>query len=219
LSEGAGPEKPARAPSLRSDRAVDGGPRDHFVARLSENSRGPTTSCTSMTRSRFCAAPFRSRELRFGRLPRSWEVPQKRRCHFVQPLGILRQPLAIGLVGSGAGPRRHDGCDRPIAGAIPAGQLRSSAVGAESLPPSRGSAGEPSRLLWVKAQVTRPPGVPAFDNERIRELGWRHRWLCRDSGGPRESSPNTSHAEWAVMPSRARQIPRCGELPAGAGGQ
>jgi hypothetical protein len=46
------------------------------------NSRGPTTSCTSMTRSRFCAVPFRSRDLRFGRLPRSWEVPPKRRCHF-----------------------------------------------------------------------------------------------------------------------------------------
>ena len=35
-----------------------------------------------MTRSRFCAGPFRSRELRFGRLPRSCEVPPKRRCHF-----------------------------------------------------------------------------------------------------------------------------------------
>ena len=55
---------------------------DCQVARLSENSRGPTTSCTSMTRSRFCAGPFRSRDLRFGRLPRSWEVPPKRRCHF-----------------------------------------------------------------------------------------------------------------------------------------
>src|ERR1019366_1607886 len=43
---------------------------------------GPTTSCTSMTRRRFCAGPFRSRELRFGRLPRSCEVPPKRRCHF-----------------------------------------------------------------------------------------------------------------------------------------
>jgi hypothetical protein len=58
------------------------GPDDPYVARLSENSRGPTTSCTSMTRSRFCAGPFRSRELRFGRLPRSCEVPPKRRCHF-----------------------------------------------------------------------------------------------------------------------------------------
>jgi len=34
--------------------------RDRFGERLSENSRGPTTSCTSMTRSRFCAGPFRS---------------------------------------------------------------------------------------------------------------------------------------------------------------
>ena len=64
----------------RSHRAGDW--RDRVVARLSENSRGPTTSCTSMTRSRFCAGSFRSRELRFGRLPRSCEVPPKRRCHF-----------------------------------------------------------------------------------------------------------------------------------------
>src|ERR1017187_3649272 len=73
-------------PSLVLPRASSGhelGALDErFVARLSENSRGPTTSCTSMTRSRFCAGPFRSRDLRFGRLPRSWEVPPKRRCHF-----------------------------------------------------------------------------------------------------------------------------------------
>ena len=55
---------------------------DRNVARLSENYRGPTTSCTSMTRSRFCAGSFRFRKLRFGRLPRSCEVAPKRRCHF-----------------------------------------------------------------------------------------------------------------------------------------
>jgi hypothetical protein len=56
--------------------------RDRNVARLSENYRGPTTSCTSMTRSQFCAGSFRFRKLRFGRLPRSCEVAPKRRCHF-----------------------------------------------------------------------------------------------------------------------------------------
>ena len=73
---GRAPALPWREPSVcRSPRAC-------FGERLSENSRGPTTSWTSMTRSRFCAGPFRSRDLRFGRLPRSWEVPPKRRCHF-----------------------------------------------------------------------------------------------------------------------------------------
>jgi len=58
------------------------GPNERFGERLSENPRGLMPSCTSMTRRRFCAGPFGSRELRFGRLPPSCEVPPKRRCHF-----------------------------------------------------------------------------------------------------------------------------------------
>jgi hypothetical protein len=80
--------RPAGTPDLRFGRMrspaearIRTAAGERIVARLSENSRGPTTSCTSMTRSRFCAGPFRSRD-RFGRLPRSWEVPPKRRCHF-----------------------------------------------------------------------------------------------------------------------------------------
>ena len=57
-------------------------PNDRNGERLSENYRGPTTSCTSITRSRFCAGSFRFRKVRFGRLARSCEVAPKRRCHF-----------------------------------------------------------------------------------------------------------------------------------------
>jgi len=55
--------------------------RDRNVARLSEYPRGPTTSCTSMTRSRFCAGSFMVQTLRFGRVSRSCEVAPKRSCH------------------------------------------------------------------------------------------------------------------------------------------
>ena len=123
-------------------------PGQRFVARLSENSWGPTTSCTSMTRSRFCAGPFRSRELRFGRLPRSCEVPPKRRCHFRTT--ARNSPTAS----------RH--CARPVPASctakaivVDAGVLRDQS-GYSSLRQVRGSSGwafgvRSSRKLWYGA--------------------------------------------------------------------
>jgi hypothetical protein len=66
----------------RSDRPGAWNRGDRDVARLSENSRGQTSSCAEMTRSRCCVGSFRSRKLRRGPLPRSCEVAPNRCCHF-----------------------------------------------------------------------------------------------------------------------------------------
>ena len=180
---------------------------DSFGERLSENSRGPTTSCTSMTRSRFCAGPFRSRDLRFGRLPRSWEVPPKRRCHFrttARNSPTASRPSDRPLR-AGSALRRTIAIAQEHASALTGADDRVQRIALVRNPHVVGAARTPSRALASRAKHAPVLSAPGASTRGKASAGAGTRRGPSASGNAvRQLIPGRS----AVAPSAANQPSR-----------
>jgi hypothetical protein len=155
-----------------------------------------------MTRSRFCAGPFRSRELRFGRLPRSCEVPPKRRCHFRTT--ARNSPTASRHCSRGLSGGVGNECDRPQRRAF-----RVAGIKRRGRVPCHGSGAGLSRRAIERFQRGSRPAAGSRLKEQSGD-GWRD--CCSVTDGairqPGGGLPLLVHG------SRLRRGHGCGSLRA-----